>query len=478
MHAEFLQGIQGKTAFLRLHGETVVLLNQINFSHIQGLRTCLCYMISSSGETLPTGCERSTTREEPQFLKIAINLYGEQIKSQISCDKFVERMLTDRIREQWPMMRIEMALMRPKIHSFADHSYTLTEQGLSLSPRYLPANLDYLISRQIEHPIQELPWKRSLPARRLPPLSTTEVRKALDVYFSETAGKCVDIVNRVLRDYDPLRERTDGIRQDKYSGTTPQELCRALLGPEPMTPFGARASLARDLWMVLNELYFWRRGTFRAKHRDSYLELIQNNPLLVAVSSESPTNAELVGILEILETNALERLNTSRTQLENGDFIPLMSHTPAFVYTRARWRKTGLPQEDLSAIEAGVKAEISLLGTYRLTLEGAGTVALIMTCASPWGRGLAWLTVLKSSCMAFAGIPLNAYYLYDSLSSYDQTFRIFFSHFEANQAAGSAIQMQQQEGENIALNAALLPVGLGLVSAKESAAALMKIFRR
>jgi len=205
----------------------------------------------------------------------------------------------------------------------------------------------------------------------------------------------------------------------------------------------------------------WR--TFHKEHQDRYAELVQTNPILVMVSAPRPKFGELIAALHTIQGNALARYEDVRRDLaQTRDLEKYAGRYHVLGYSESIWSGSGKSEADFAHWRAVYVKKYTERQQREALIEVGALVGITVACVVPWGRTLApAMAMMKVGCLAGLGIPLNAFFLIDSIRGYDRDFRNFFSSVEFSQAFfENGLDRLEGDRADLVLNALFLPLGL------------------
>jgi len=458
--------------WLKVQQTTIVKLNQINYSHIRGLRQCACFELKKLDSR--EGSCNNTNNDEPLFLREIINFYGESIAEKVNCKEILNLLVYARLEQDWPDMRAHLSLMKTPEY-FVDPIKTETMQDVAYLNDGRRKKVDYLFPTALEHEIRNFPLNSKLNIAAVRDLSEIEIKDLLKVYFDFSVKTCLKLAPKFL-------EVTRWVaKAHAVSVGNTQSFCNKLiLAQDGNIPLSETHRLRKYASSLLLKIQKARIVGFRDEHKKEYLELAQTNPLLLLVDSPEVKLLPLTEILVSIEANARERLERSVKDLnsnQNSEIYGGMTY--ALIYTRAIWRSQGLDPSEFQtyserAYEAWQDKEFK-----KSAIEIGVVTAGVAACLVPWGRILrATLQLLKFSCLAGIGLPLNSYFLIDSIVEYRRGFDILFSSVETNQALDKAMTQVTSAQTTATIAAVLFPIGLNLVEAGHVIAAIKAFSRK
>lgn len=439
-------GAASYETWLKLQQSTIVKLNQINYSHVNGLRQCACFE-SKSQEPF---CS-DVRGVEPPFIRQIINFFGETVAEKVSCKEILNLLVYARLEQDWQEMRNHLSLMKTP-DFLADPVKTETMQDVSYINDGLHQKVDYLFSTSPKHEIRNFPILSKLSIAPVAELSETEIKGQTKEYFDFSVNTCLKLAPQFLN-VSRWVAKVHGI-----TAGDPKSFCdRLILADDGNIPLSATHRIRKYAASLLLEIQRARVGSFRDEHKKKYLELAQTNPLLLLVDSPRVRLSQLAKILASIEENARDRLESS--EVYGG-----MTYT--LPYTRAGWNAQELDANDFEthakrAYQAWQDQE------FKKSMMQIGAVTAVVTaCLVPWGRLISVsLQVFKFSCLAGIGLPLNSYFLVDSIFEYRKALNLLFSSIETNQALDNALNKVSSAQTTATISAFLFPIGLNLVEA-------------
>jgi hypothetical protein len=194
---------------------------------------------------------------------------------------------------------------------------------------------------------------------------------------------------------------------------------------------------------------YYMQKLFRHPYAETYSELVNDNPLLLLVSSDKPSLFEVANALEQIDTNAQARLSRSQENAssigaiikkygENSselkDYVSSNLTDYAAIENVSFMTKAMLIKEgwNESEIVAGYEANLERFQNRQMIRAGAQVGELVgaaIFCAWAPGRliGVAMSAFAKVGCFAGLGLAVNGYAIYSSLVEYHQNLQDYFS---------------------------------------------------
>jgi hypothetical protein len=180
-----------------------------------------------------------------------------------------------------------------------------------------------------------------------------------------------------------------------------------------------------------------------------FYEIIQTNPYVALVSSAKPSGSELLLAIKIMKeqaTNALKEYEIRRQELlrpdvSDGELLRLMEYGPiAASVLETPGENMQLLNYDYDALFEVVQSEHSSAELKRTAWHiGLLIGANVVFCVGG-GRALKYLFTAKNIiklkrfselfnplCFPLTTIPVNGWFVYDSIDSYDKTFQEVFA---------------------------------------------------
>ncbi len=450
--------------------QTVAMLDQINVAHVAGLKDCACAEQRRANQRAHSACA-DTPAGEPAFIRQIINMYGGRTQVSVSCAQILQNLVFSRLEMDWPDLRRAMALMYPQ-EIRLDGSWEVMTESF-----YGNLSVDLKLRRRPRHEISNIIGQ--IPVQTPTPLTQAEVDEYLAEYRAFGMSTCTPLIAAKRRAGFPGSPR--GLRGD-YQGFTDTQICQMIIfGVIPGRPTveGAIWRIRGDLDDVIPAMARLRNTEYRRQHQSDYAAILQANPLLALVSRPRPAWNELIRALDYIEDNARSRLARGQRSIREGDLIPFVGRYHALAYSRPRWEAKGFAAAQFDTHLQSSLATFQRRERGRQQIELIGTLGITLVCVLPWGRALSTaMQVMKMGCLAGVGIPFNAFYLLDSLNSYQGAFRNLFSSVEHQQAffedGVSTVASAQEEA---AMAALFFPVGMGLVDIADFRRALGRLGR-
>lgn len=469
--------------YLEFQAKAALMSDQINAAHVHSLKLCACYLLEKSGDRFAQ-CPQSDGKP-PKFIRSIINSFGEKVSREVTCEKIIENLIYRRLEMRWSEVHVAMALMEPQQVSINEGSEYLSETetfgfGETSADRF---HVPYKISTQVDHAIKKLPWQDRIVVAPATRLTRDEYAEAMNTYRDWGFKRCVDIFKRTygvnscpVNVFKPpfdgaAYNRLSPSQGSQYLTATYERTCDELL-------FNQNAHETRAQFSsILKQLARERVAVFRKEHRENYQQWVQENPLLVMLPSARPTHRELVTALTIIDSGAQKRLRKSMEQSQPGkDLSPFAERLDVSVYSTIFWEKSGRSPSEYNVFAAQAAKRIAAEQSRRAWVEMGSIVALNTACLLPWGKGIGvYLRVLKLSCLAGFGIPLNTWFLMDSLGSYSDAITRLQSSVETQQSLEVAMKEYDSERLGLALSTILFPLGMQLIEAKQAISLLRSL---
>ena len=435
----------------RIHADTVMILNDINVAHLEGLERCLCEITRSEIDS----CKAyESTRID--FAQMVLNIAGNVHISEISCGEAIHRLLRNRIRMSYREMARALAKREP---ARREHPALAERLDWSARTHWHPSP---------SHPVNSL-WLSNLPIRS-PALDRDDYLFLRNAYREASEKYCRDFTA-----LPNLQERI-AFASRQLAGAN---LCEVLLGLLP--DHRHRRSLQSDFSDYYSYAAGRRNREFRAPAEREYLDKVNRNPILLFLKNDSPTDPELLEAVSEVARLARARkqnlLAVHAAATQDSDLAEFTRIEAALPYTRARARALGIDPEIFAPTFASWSQEKADHEFNRQMGEISVGVGLLAVCFSPWGRivGAAAAVIVRSVCLTGIGIPLNTYFLWDAWDHYHEALELALSSIEPGQQFSSFRQIESARSK-INLIAVLFPLGLNLKSARESVAALRAAF--
>lgn len=411
-----------------------------------------------------------------------------------SCEKALKKIFKRRIKEGLTNMRLFLALSRPKIRKDSFDRERESERG---------RNLSYKINIDIEHPHTSAFLINFDGVGSLEALSPSEAEAAMKLHDEFTKEKCTQYRDENLENRISIHSRSNKLKKEKLE----MDLCK---GPPFKQLISEKNKFIRSIKKVLLDEYFqWlleRRKLMRKDYLMQYYKLINHSPYFVYLRGADPTNEEIGVGIEIIHKNALRQLEILReytrsknmdrriTSYKEGyldrDEEEELKNDLLYYYKDAKisgfsdLNRNLTESEELYEANRGLFDELKQESEdYRSTQmwKNLGLIVLAygscflpyrkvyraLKIARKWRSGPASKKVgkrVKNSCFVTFGLPLNSYFLYDSIS-------IFRNHYSQFMGSPDGVYLMNQfenlDADKKAIIITSLTLGIGVGPIKD-----------
>lgn len=399
-----------KIDFLLMYKNYYELAQEINLKHLSNYITCL-------------------RDENSKFRFQYIDQQGEVVTRPVSCEEAMPVVFENRLESEYLKMRISLALSRP---GRVNEKYIMSMSN----------NLNYKINIDIDHPndtsMTTLPFDIEKPA----PLSQREIKQAMRTYNRHKRKNCEVYANTVLR-----HELESHVLIKRLGSQALTEIQKNFCGDLDIKKYSS--NIFYSFKDVLRNYHRWlesKRHDFRKKNLNVYYSLVNQSPYFLLLKNSNPSNEELLRALETIYDNAIQKkqefkeysydYNISEriseyhsgylSESQKHDLFEDLSHyvnDPLFIKFYDAFSKK-LSEDTKTEIN-----EVISSNDLKNTLKEVGIILGGMaSCFIPsqklfkllkFVKPLKSAKILKLSCLTALGIPLNSWFIYDSISRYE-----------------------------------------------------------
>lgn len=422
------------------------------------------------------------------FKKTIFTKINTTSKVEISCQNVIDTIFNLRLKNRFRHMRLHLALSKPMfLEGFRD-----SEIGNSLK---------YKINTHIEHPHTSTLLLEFKEITELPPLSEDEgeVQEAMKLYNEFSSTQCKVYKNEYLKNSIDRHKVNYKVTQEKITiSLCSEHPYKEIINEKSRYLKEVKKEIIDDYFRWLHE----RRKEMREDYLQLYYDAINHSPYFIYMPSANPTTDQLIYAMEQIQQNNLERIQKmDKYRSENMINKRIISFRKAHLATHelvdlkndllyyykdatltgfSELNQNLASDEDYELRESlylELNKEVEKQEQEQFIKHAGLLVAVVASCFTPMGRVYQKIKVSyrlkklpstrqfkkrsRALCFLALGVPLNSYFLYDSI----ETMKENFSNFSSSPDGVYMIQGFDSLNEShkmIVLNT--LFIGLGLAS--------------
>lgn len=436
-----------RQTFLRESQKIVKFYEVANHVNMVAYQACVCAELQRNGQSHPS-CEISN-KHSAQFKFLDI-FRGSEVSRQYSCSDLINVKLYNLIKDNYRPMRIRAALSQADIFSIAN------EEARNLETETINEDKRFQYNARPTHKFS-VDLAPGVSVVQMPPLDYSEIRDVQEIYNSDLQYKCVEFTSKYGTEFRSL----SGLLGESVI----KNLCSYLL--DRQLGFSKDFSGARkDKILEIQRNYIrWAassRGAFKYKMLMEYNSFIQDNPMVLLVSSDRPSLNELATILQVLVKNSESRMNSHYSP--SADINQYIYYPYAMSYAQSRLRASGWSGDRVDKVIIGIEQELNQQAKRDAILQLATYTGLFVLCYSPLPAravgGLVAAVAARNLCFVGLSVLDTGRFLYMNMREYHRELQNFFSSADGNAYITRFSELNvTQANQYVALS--MLPFAMG-----------------
>lgn len=435
--------------FLLNQRDYIKFAQKINLNHINNYLTCL---------------ENKTQRFTFEY----ITKDGEIASKNPGCKKLMPVIFNNRLENKLQKMRLYLALSNPKRRE---------EENIMLSS----GELYYKLNPEITHPNTTAFTRVSFEIKKPYSLSKKEIRSAERLFDKSIRKMCRNYQKSFLL-FDIKSESLEKYLSPENLNVLIDNFCNK-------TSLDALSTRTKRLTRGLfNKYYSWLAQEvveLRKFYKDEYYKIINESPYFLLIKSSTPSDNELINALTVIKDNALkvikddeeyeqeknieERIKLYRKNILNEEEINSLFEdltyylNDPFFSTLEKLLKKDPDYAAKKRVESYLRnkefkdllVEVSLIaGGVGLCFTKLTSVFKMLKLTSPVYKA----KIFKLGCFTALGIPVNTWFIYDSLASYETSLINFLTSVDGRQIFKYYESISRSE---LIINTLFMGVGIG-----------------